>query len=346
MNSLIPDYLSGLTFSHEEIRTLRRLGEYSGREQLFTKQKPEVLDLLLNRAFVESSESSNRIEGAVAGPGRIEGLIAGDLAPQTRSEQEIAGYRDGLSLIHESWRHMPFSVNVIRQLHTSLFRYHPVEGGRYKSTDNEIVDRNADGSIARVRFRAVPAVATPGAMESMATNYRAISSENEPLVILPLAILDFLCIHPFADGNGRVARLLTQLLLYKAGYLVGRFISLERIIEESKETYYETLEASSQDWEDGVHDSGPWRRYFWGTLLAAYEEYERRVREGSRGSKSALVREMVARQAGSFRLAELAEQLPDISRETIRNVLRKLRDQGVVLVEGRGRGARWRKNGP
>jgi Fic family protein len=242
---------------------------------------------------------------------------------------------------------MPFSLGVIRQLHQILYCYHPAEGGRWKGVDNDIVERNPDGSLHRVRFRTVRVVETPQAMERLveAYNYAARGERVEPLVVVPLAILDFLCIHPFRDGNGRVGRLLTLLLLYQFDYWVGRYISLERIIEDSKETYYEALEASSQGWHEGRHDVHPWLRYFWGMLLRAYGEFEERAGHLERGTKKEMIRQAVGRRVAPFAISEIQEALPTVSRDMIRLVLRQLRDEGVIESIGQGRGAKWRKIG-
>jgi Fic family protein len=247
MRSLESAYLSHLTFDAAQLATIQRLGEARGRQDLFVAQIPEQLEVLRQAAVVESSESSNRIEGIVAAPGRVEAIVLKAAAPRDRSEQEIAGYRDALQLIHESHGHMNFTANVVLQLHSMLFRYLPSEGGVWKATDNETVERDAQGQTTRVRFTPVPAVATPGAMRALTSAYEAARREGrlDPPILVPLAVLDLLCIHPFRDGNGRVARLLTLLLLYHFRYRVGRHISLERVIEGSKETYYEALERSS-----------------------------------------------------------------------------------------------------
>lgn len=350
MASFDPDYLSRLRFAAEHGATFRALGQYRGRQELFARQAPEALAVLREAAVIESAESSNRIEGVTAPRERIEALILKPTAPRDRSEGEIAGYRDALNLIHESARDLAFSTNVILQLHGMLYRYQAGVGGRWKMAPNEIVERNADGSIHRVRFNPVAPVATPPAMEQLTAGYaRALDEQREPLLVIPLAILDFLCIHPFADGNGRMARLLTLQLLYQAGYEVARYISLERIIEDSKETYYEALEASSQGWHEGVHDVMPWTGYLWGVLVRAYREFEERVgaiREG-RGSKTELIEQAVARRTRPFGIAELEAECPGVSREMVRHVLQRLRDEGRLTIEGQGRGARWvpRKKG-
>jgi Fic family protein len=342
MASLRPGYLERLSFGPTALSSIRQLGELRGRQQLFVQQYPELLERLRTHAAIESIESSNRIEGVVAAPGRVAALVVRHTTPRDRSEQEIAGYRDALQLIHESQADMAFRPNVVLQLHRMLCRYLPDHGGRWKPTNNEIVERDAEGRTVRVRFTPVSAVATPDAVERLTTDYghalnRALA---DPLVVVPLAVLDFLCIHPFRDGNGRIARLLSLLLLYHFDYRVGRYISLERIVEQSRETYYESLERSSQRWHEDRHDPHPWLEYFWGMLIRAYREFEERV--GTlKGSKSDQVREAVVRRIGRFTIAELEADCPGVSRDMIRYVLRQMKSERVVSVEGRGRGARW-----
>ncbi len=243
MHSLLPDYLAKLRFDSQQLATLRALGEYRGKQQLFVAQSPEVLSDLRQVAVVESTESSNRLEGVVVAAHRLKSLVLKNATPQSRSEQEVAGYRDALGLIHESGEQMPFSEGTVLQLHSMLYRYMPQPGGHWKATNNDIIERHPDGT-SRIRFRPVAAHLTPMAMADLMARYRLALDQHmaDPLVLVPLAILDFLCIHPFPDGNGRMARLLTLQLLYHFDYAVGRFISLERIFEESKESYYETLE--------------------------------------------------------------------------------------------------------
>lgn len=345
MASLLEEYLKSLSFSQEQMATLHSLGEHRGRQELFIKQSPEALESLKQVAIIESSESSNRLEGIIVPHDRIEALVLKNTTPRNRSEQELAGYRDALALIHESNKYMDFSTNVILQIHSMLYRYMPGQGGRWKMTDNEIVEKNSDGSIKRVRFKATPAVTTPFAMQELAQNYtKAIHAwQQEPLIIIPLAILDFLCVHPFSDGNGRTARLLTLMLLYHFEYQVGKYISLERIFEESKETYYETLEYCSQGWHDNKHDVMPWLNYFWGALIRSYKEFEERVgtlRSG-RGAKGDQVVEAIKRRLGPFAISDIESECPGVSRDMIRNVLRKLRDENVILPQGKGRAAKW-----
>jgi len=344
MNSLTTSYLDDLRLGAADGSTLKALGECRGRQELFRRQTPELLSALRDAAVIESTESSNRIEGVVAPHHRVEALVLNKATPRNRSEQEIAGYRDALNLIHESGREMALSVNVILQLHTILYRYHSGPGGRWKMAQNEIVERDSAGKVQRVRFVPPSPVATPGLMDTMAEEYaRAIGAGQETLVLVPLAILDFLCIHPFTDGNGRMARLLTLQLLYHSDFDVGRYISLERIIEESKETYYEALEASSKGWHEGRHDALPWMRYFWGVVLRAYAEFEERVgtlRTG-RGAKTGMVEDAVARRLGAFSISDIEKECPGVSRDWIRIVLRRLRDERRIVRRGSGRGAKW-----
>ncbi|MES2832062.1 MAG: Fic family protein [Pseudomonadota bacterium] len=344
MHSLLPDYLAKLRFDTQQLATMRALGEYRGKQQLYVAQSPEVLSDLRQVAVVESTESSNRLEGVVVAPNRLKSLVLKNATPQSRSEQEVAGYRDALNLIHESGEHMPFSEGTVLQLHGLLYRYMPQPGGYWKATNNDIIERHPDGR-SRIRFSPVAAHLTPMAMGDMITRYRLALDQHlaDPLVLVPLVVLDFLCIHPFPDGNGRMARLLTLQLLYHFDYAVGRFISLERIFEESKESYYETLEASSQGWHEAAHDIAPWLDYFWGALLRAYKEFEARVGtiERGRGAKGDRVRAEIHKRNLPFSISEIEEACPGVSRDMVRLVLRAMKGEGLIAPTGKGRGAKW-----
>ncbi|NGX54641.1 MAG: hypothetical protein KR126chlam2_00256 [Chlamydiae bacterium] len=342
-------YLDTLSFGSDELSTLLALGEYRGKQELFYLQSPETLKTLQQTAVVESTESSNRLEGIIAPHKRIADLVLKDTAPKNRSEEEIAGYRDALSLLHQSAKDIPLSINVILQLHDYLYRYHPAKGGEWKQIENEITEIHPDGT-RRVRFKPVSPFETPRAMEELVKNYSRCQFElaQEPLIVIPAFILDFLCIHPFRDGNGRTARLLTLLLLYQHNYEVGRYISLERIFEESKDSYYETLEESSKQWHEGKHNFMPWLTYFWGVLLRAYREFEKRVGVltiGS-GSKTELIRNTVQNMLKSFSISDIERACPSVSRDMIRVVLRELRNEGKIQSTGKGRGAKWKKTSP
>lgn len=344
MHSLSPDYLARLRFDTQQLATLRALGEYRGKQRLYVAQSPEVLSDLRQVAVVESTESSNRLEGVVVAAARLKSLVLKNAAPKSRSEQEVAGYRDALGLIHESTDQMPFSEGTILQLHAILYRYMPQPGGEWKAANNDIIERHPDGST-RIRFRPVAAHLAPMAMTDLVTRYRTALDQHlaDPLVLVPLALLDFLCIHPFPDGNGRMARLLTLQLLYHCGYTVGRFISLERIVEESKESYYESLEASSQNWHTGTHDIAPWLNYFWGALLRAYKEFEERVGtiEHSRGAKGDRVRAQILKRNLPFSISDIEAACPGVSRDMVRLVLRAMKKEGLIEPTGKGRGAKW-----
>lgn len=328
------------------VRLVAHLEHARGRQELFRMQVPELLKQLRTVATIESTESSTRLEGAVAPRERIEGVVLHDVAPVGRSEAEIAGYRDALRMIHESADVMPFRESTIVQLHELLYRYLPTPGGRYKAAPNDIVERDGDGHVMRVRFEPVQPWATPAAMRDLVEGYAAAIDEAAvpTLLLVALAVLDFLCVHPFPDGNGRAARLLTLLLLYRHGYEVGRYVSLERVIEESRDGYYTSLEASSAGWHTGDHDPRPWIDYFLGVMTAAYGELEDRVRairEGGGATKTEMIRAAVSRRRAPFQISDLERELPTISREHIRNILKVLRGEDAVRLVGMGRGAKY-----
>jgi Fic family protein len=344
MSSLKSSYLERLNFNSSQLATLRELGEYRGKQALYSKQSPEALESLQQTARVESTESSNRLEGIEVPHKRLEDLILQNSKPKNRSEQEVAGYRDALSLIHESAKEMKISCNVILQLHKMVYSYLSQPGGKWKAIDNEIVEHHPDGT-KRIRFKPTPAFQTPMTMKELEDEYKKIIDlgQTDPLIVIPMVILDFLCIHPFSDGNGRVARLVTLLLLYHFDYQVGRYISLERIFEETKEDYYRTLETSSKGWHESKHDIAPWMNYFWIVLLKAYREFEERVGKikPGKGSKSDQVRKAVLRQTAPFAISDIEKECPWISRDMIRLVLRELKADGVIKPQGKGRGAKW-----
>jgi Fic family protein len=345
MNSVAKEYLDELKFDSGHIATLRGLGECKGRQELYTRQSPEALETLRSLAIIESTESSNRLEGIIATRERIESIVLKSAAPRNRSEQEIAGYRDALALIHESWKGIRFDNTMIKQLHKMLYRYLPEQGGNWKTEDNVIWEKYSDGT-RRVRFEPTPAKDTPAAMERLIKRYKmAINDGRDPIVVIPLTIFDFLCIHPFRDGNGRMARLLTLLLLYQHGYIVGKYIGLERLFEETKRSYYETLRSSSKYWHEGKHDIMPWLTYFWGVLLRAYKEFSERVGTitTGRGAKTEQITLTIQRKIVPFSVSDIERECPGISRDMIRFVIHRLRDDGIIKSTGIGRNAKWVK---
>jgi len=348
VQSLSTDYLNQLRLTATQAATLRAVGEYQGKQALYYQQAPETLKTLRESAVVQSTESSSRIEGVEVPSARLHALMQRATDPANRSEQEIAGYRDALRLIHESAHDMQLSVNVILQLHRVMYRYMAQPGGRWKAGQNEITETAADGS-QRVRFVPTAPHLTPMHMQQLMEGYAQAAQQQlaDGLILVPLAVLDFLCIHPFTDGNGRIGRLLTLMLLYQHGYEVGRYISLERIIEDSKESYYQTLETSSQGWHQGQHNVLPWLEYSWGVLLRAYREFEQRVMvvHDGHGAKTEQVRVAVLKRSAPFAISEIERECSTVSRDMVRNVLRQMRDDGLIESTGVGRGAKWQPLG-
>ena len=348
MRSLEHDYLTETPISQKLLMTIRALGECRGRQTLYQRQSAEVLDTLRRAAMVQSVESSNRIEGVVVGAGRVEALVERRSKPRDRSEAEVAGYRDVLATIHTRFGSMELTPEMILGFHRRMLAMTPEKGGAWKPKDNAIIEVKPDGRHA-IRFRPVSAMATPEFMGHLCKLYCHARDEGkvEPLLLIPSFILDFECIHPFTDGNGRIGRLLTLLLLYQAGYEAGRYISLERIVEDSKETYYEALYKSSQGWHEARHDLRPWLNYFLGTLTAAYGDFEDRVGRitSARGAKREMVRNAVRRLPTRFKLADLQDMCPGVSYPTLKRALAELKRDKLARCLGRGRDAAWERIG-
>ena len=323
------------------------LGRFQGRQELYQHQAPQVLNTLRDIAIIESTEASNRIEGITVPAHRLKALMA-DATPETRPEAEIAGYRDVLARIHTGQVGLPLTPESILAMHADLYAYVPGEGGKWKERDNVIRQTLPDGREV-VRFVPLEADETPDAMAELCQRFGEVwdNQQVDRLLVINGFILDFSCIHPFPDGNGRLARLITLLLLYAAGYEAGRYISLERVIEETKETYYEALLRSSQRWESGQHDLTPWHQYSLGVLLYVYRGFEKRVGElaASPGSKrDAVLAAFGAFDPGyTFTMSEMERLCPTVSRATIRRVLNELREEGRVRCLGRGQAAQWQK---
>jgi Fic family protein len=324
---------------------LADLGQALGKQELFTRQSPQKLKVLREHALIESAVSSNRIEGVEVDPARVGTIVFGKALLRDRDEEEVRGYRQALDLIHTQGAGLPISEEMIRQLH-ALSRGGLGDAGEYKQTNNDIIEVFPDGR-REVRFRTVAAGDTAAAMGELVRRWPEMLTARtvHPLIALGAFNLDFLCIHPFRDGNGRVSRLLLLLLCYHQGLEVGRYISLERLIEQNKERYYETLKLSSEGWHEGRHNPWHYINFLLYTLLDAYKEFERRVGETAspRGEKSALVRTAIARQTGTFSVADLQRECPGVSVDMIRRVLKNLKDAGDVVCTARGRNAVWRR---
>lgn len=344
MKSFENNNLKNLLIRPALLKTVSRLGQFHGKADLYKNQVPQVLTTLRQSAVIQSTESSNRIEGVViADNKRFREILENKTTPESRSEQEIAGYRDVLNTIHGSFADIPFNEGVVLQLHRDLFKFTTENGGIWKQVDNTITETAADGTKI-VRFKPVAAWQTKQAMESLHKEYK--ETTVDPLISIPVYVLDFLCIHPFRDGNGRMARLLSLLLLYHAGYDVGRYISLERVVEETKDGYYDALQASSQGWHEGKHDLMPWLEYFLGVmLLTAYKEFEHRVGlvESAKGAKAAMIVSAIEKLPMRFTIGDVAEHCPTVGIDHIRKTLRLQRDAGKIRSEGRGPRAVWIK---
>ena len=324
---------------------LADLGEARGKQELFVRQTPQKLRALREHALIESAISSNRIEGIEIDRRRVGTIIFGKPLLRDRNEEEVSGYRDALKMIHERASDLTVSVETILDLHR-LCRSGAWDAGKFKEKEGDIIEKYPDGRV-RIRFKTVPPKQTPPFMEELLTLYHRCLDERtvHPLVAVAAFNLDMLCIHPFRDGNGRVSRLLLLLQSYHLGYEVGRYISLERLIEDHKERYYETLEQSSAGWHDGKHDPWPYINYLLFIVKSAYKEFEDRLgkTKSPRGAKTQMIESAIGKFRGSFTLTQLEDACPGVSRDMIRKTLRDLQRQGGVECLGRGPGAAWRK---
>ena len=321
------------------------IAEAKGKQELYTRQAPQVLKALREIAMVQSVESSNRIEGVTVEPGRLRPLVLGNARPKNRSEQELQGYRDALNLIHTRAAELAVTPETVKRLH-HMIQEGSGDAGQWKAVENDIIEFRP-GEAPRVRFRTLAVAKVPEAVEEMCLLYRhALDQQHVPaLVAVACLVLDFLCIHPFRDGNGRISRLLTVLALYHHGYEVGRYISLEKLIEDAKEDYYAVLQASSTHWHEGKHDLLPWLNYFLAILRRAYVHFEERAGQVKtpRGAKTALIESAVLGVVGEFGLADIERLCPGVSRDMVRRVLQAMQRKELIECLGKGRSAKWRK---
>ncbi len=327
---------------------LAQIHEMKGQQNLFVEAQKDALAELLEIAKIQSTEASNRIEGIITTDDRLKKIVMNKTTPKGRSEREIAGYRDVLNTIHENYDFIPVRPGMILQLHRDLYKFsNSAIGGSFKNSDNIIAEELPDGT-KRVRFQPVPAWETPEAMDSLCNAFQEVLTDPEldPLLLMPMFILDFLCIHPFNDGNGRMSRLLTLLLLYRSGYSVGKYISLERLIADSKETYYEVLQDSSTGWHEGTNDYLPFVRYMLGVVVAAYREFASRVDILiTRGlSKPDRIRETIRSTTGKITKTQIMRQCPDISQKTVERALADMLKNGDIIKIGGGRYTSYRWN--
>jgi Fic family protein len=334
-------------FTPEIVALLSSIHEHKGKQELYIEAHADVLTALTEIAKIQSTGASNAIEGIYTTDKRLEELVRDKSAPRNRSEQEIAGYRDVLSTIHESYDYIYPRPNVILQLHKQLYSFSKSAiGGSYKNSDNFIAETDAEGNQS-VRFRPVPAFLTASAMDDMCVAFieSLEKSEYDPLLLIPMFVLDFLCIHPFNDGNGRMSRLLTLLLFYRAGYIVGKYISVEKLIEGSKDTYYEALRDSSGGWHENKNDYAPFVRYYLGVTEKAYNEFEERVEYlSNKGlSKPARIKAFIDRKIGKVSKKEILEACPGISKVTAERTLTALVKNGYLVKIGGGRSTAYGK---
>lgn len=325
----------------EIVSYLTQIHEFKGEQTLFIEAKADILTQLVEIAKIQSTEASNKIEGIYTSDERLRALVKDTTRPKTRNEREIAGYRDVLNSIHESHDYIPPKPSIILQLHRDLYKFEGFDiGGKYKTADNIIEEEDSVGNKF-IRFRPVAAWETPSAIETLCDQFNeALATKKaDPLILIPMFILDFLCIHPFSDGNGRMSRLLTLLLLYRAGYIVGKYISIEKLIERTKETYYDCLQQSSVAWHENENDYEPFVKYMLGVVIAAYREFSSRVRllTTSGISKPDRVKEIIKTAIGPISKKEILEKSPDISQITVQRTLAELLESGQIIKIGGGR---------
>ena len=334
---------------------LTAIHEAKGRYSVHAAIHQDVLNTLVEVARIQSTDASNRIEGIATSDKRLNDLVKETTTPRNRNEEEIVGYRDVLATIHDSHDYIPPKPNVILQLHRDLFRHTPLTyGGRFKDGDNVIIERDENGE-RRVRFAPPSALATPELVERICTAYADAIREGHTDTLLATAmfVFDFTCIHPFNDGNGRMSRLLTLLLMYRNGYEVGKYISIEHLIERGKDTYYEALAASTVGWNDGTNDYAPFVNYLLGVILAAYRELDERMDSltlatppaGANALRKATKEERIAalfdHELEPLSKADILARMPDASMTTVERTLKALQDAGRIEKVGAGRATRY-----
>lgn len=325
----------------DTVTLLTQIHEFKGEQNLFIEANADILTELLEIAKIQSTEASNKIEGIYTSDERLKKIVLDKTMPRTRSEQEIAGYRDVLATIHENYDYIPLKTSSILQLHRDLYKYSGRNiGGTYKNSDNIIAEIDADGNKI-TRFLPVAAWETAPSMEKLCSSFNEAmqNSELDPLILISMFILDFLCIHPFNDGNGRMSRLLTLLLLYRFGYIVGKYISIEKLIEKTKETYYEALQQSSRNWHEDNNNYLPFVRYMLGIIVGAYRDFSSRVEllTTKNLSKTDKITELLKTTFGKITKEQIRQQCPDVSQVTIQRTLAELLKSGKIIKIGGGR---------
>lgn len=344
------DYLKllDLKFNSNIVALISEIYEHKGKQTLFLSQNPEGLESLINMAKIQSTESSNRIEGIVTTERRINEIMADKTTPKNRDEEEIMGYRDVLNIIHGNYDYIKITQNFISQLHRVLYKYSSGQfAGKFKNTNNFIQEIDELGN-KRIKFTPLEAYLTPDAIEKICNEYNNVknTTQIEPLILIPIFIIDFLCIHPFNDGNGRMSRLLTLLLLYQNGFMVGKYISLEKLISNTKEEYYTSLEKSSYLWHENNNDPMYFVEYMLRIILNAYKQFEERIIlvENSKLTKAEQIKNLFDAKVGILSKKEIKTLLPHISEPMIEITLKSLLDEGYITKVGAGRNTQYIKN--
>ena len=344
--NLMEEYSSIISNSNI-INLISKIHEYKGKQSYLLDTKKDTLDTLLKVAKIQSTSSSNKIEGIYTTDKRINEIVNQKLEPKNRNEEEIAGYRDVLTLIHENYNFIDINQNTILQLHRDLYKYTGYSyGGKFKNSQNYIEEENEKGE-KKIRFTPLSPVETPIAIEELCKNYNELVNNEscDLLVLIPIFILDFVSIHPFNDGNGRMSRLLTLLLLYKANYMVGKYISIEKIIEETKYSYYDTLEKSSTNWHNNENDYSYFVEYYLGIILNAYKEFDSRINVVENKKITAYDRIIGIFKDNIIPIdkAFIINKCPDLSETTIERTLNKLlkKDKIVKISGGRYTKYKW-----
>lgn len=335
--------LADYKWDSEVLSYVAKIHECKGRQDLYVRQKPIELDRLIEVAKIQSTEASNKIEGIVTTSTRIKQLVSEKTTPRNRDESEILGYRDVLNTIHESHDYIPVTPSYILQLHRDLLKHAGLSyGGNFKNTQNYISETRPDGTQI-VRFTPLAPYETPEAIEKICESYkRAVNTEAvDSLILIPAFICDFLCVHPFNDGNGRMSRLLTLLLLYQNGYEVGKYISIEKQIEKTKDAYYDMLAQSDIGWHEENNDPTPFIKYMLQMVLACYVEFEERVgmmnEKGTRSTAYDVVKAYMMGKIGKMTGAEVISACPSVGRSAALGAIKKLTTEGLILKCGSGR---------
>lgn len=335
--------LKDRTWDNEILSYIAKIHELKGKQELFLRQKPVELNRLVEIAKIQSTESSNQIEGIVTTNARLKQLCSDKTTPRNRNEEEILGYRNALNIVHENYNDIPVRSSYILQLHGEMLKHTAYSyAGSYKTTPNEI-DMILENGEKVVLFKPLEPYETPDAVNRLCDEFDKAISEGivDPLILIPMFILDFLCIHPFNDGNGRMSRLLTLLLLYRSGYVVGQYISIEKAIADTKESYYEVLQQSDYNWYEGTNDPKYFIKYMLGIILSCYREFESRIvlasKTGKKSNAYDIVKAYTEKTIGKFSKQDALISCPSLGSSSVESALKKLVEEGAIIRTGSGR---------